>query len=246
MPPPQNRSKRNLLHKGTPMRKTGKVIAIVQARLGSTRLPMKSLLCLRDVPVIDWVTRRLAQAAKLDGIMVAVPDTPLDRVLVEHLQRRGVPCVAGSEDDVLARFCLAARTADAGRVVRVCADNPLIWAGAIDRLVDFYDQGGWDYAYNHIPRNNLWPDGLGAEILSRELLEELDAKAVQTSQREHCLNYIWDNVSSFKIGTFDPEEDWLRRPELKLDMDRPDDFCRLALKPIHPDMDARDIVRVFG
>ena len=60
---PQNRSKRNLLHKGTPMRKTGKVIAIVQARLGSTRLPMKSLLCLRDVPVIDWVTRRLAQAA---------------------------------------------------------------------------------------------------------------------------------------------------------------------------------------
>ena len=65
------------------MRKTGKVIAIVQARLGSTRLPMKSLLCLRDVPVIDWVTRRLAQAAKLDGIMVAVPDTPLDRVLME-------------------------------------------------------------------------------------------------------------------------------------------------------------------
>ncbi len=116
------------------MRKTGKVIAIVQARLGSTRLPMKSLLCLRDVPVIDWVTRRLAQAAKLDGIMVAVPDTPLDRVLMEHLQRRGVPCVAGSEDDVLARFCLAARTADAGRVVRVCADNPLIWAGAIGRL----------------------------------------------------------------------------------------------------------------
>ena len=205
------------------MPKTGKVIAIIQARLGSTRLPMKSLLCLRDVPVIDWVTRRLGQAARLDGIMVAVPDTPLDVVLLE-----------------------AARKADAGRVVRVCADNPLIWGGAVDRLVDFYDQGGWDYAYNHIPRNNLWPDGLGAEILSRDLLDELDAKATQTSQREHCLNYIWDNATSFKIGTFDPEEDWLRRPDLKLDMDRPDDFCRLALKPITPEMDAREIVRVFG
>ena len=156
------------------MPKTGKVIAIIQARLGSTRLPMKSLLCLRDVPVIDWVTRRLGQAARLDGIMVAVPDTPLDLVLLDHLKRRGVPCVAGSEDDVLARFCLAARKADAGRVVRVCADNPLIWSGAIDRLVDFYDQVGWDYAYNHIPRYNQWPDGLGAEMLSRELLEELD------------------------------------------------------------------------
>ena len=228
------------------MPKTGKVIAIIQARLGSTRLPMKSLLCLRDVPVIDWVTRRLGQAARLDGIMVAVPDTPLDLVLLDHLQRRGVPCVAGSEDDVLARFCLAARKADAGRVVRVCADNPLIWGGAVDRLVDFYDQGGWDYAYNHIPRNNLWPDGLGAEVLSRELLESLDQKAVEPSQREHCLNYIWDNAADFRIGTFDPAENWLRRPDLRLDMDRPDDFRRLALLPITPDMDARAIVDVCG
>lgn len=228
------------------MRNHGKVIAIVQARLGSSRLPMKSLLCLRDVPVIDWVTRRLARASKLDGIMVAVPDTPLDQVLLEHLRRRGVPCVAGSENDVLARFCLAAKTADAGRVVRVCADNPLIWGGAVDRLVDFYDQGQWDYAYNHIPRNNLWPDGLGAEILSRDLLEELDSKATQSSQREHCLNYIWDNAESYRIGTFDPEESWLRRPELKLDMDSPDDFRRLALSAIHPDMEPTEIVKVFG
>ena len=228
------------------MSSKGKVVAIVQARLGSSRLPLKSLLCLRDVPVIDWVTRRLGACARLDSIMVAVPDTPLDAVLLEHLRRRGVPCMAGPEDDVLARFCQAAQLADADLVVRVCADNPLIWSGAVDRLVDFYRQGHWDYAYNHIPRNNLWPDGLGAEILSRELLEDMGRKATQPSQREHCLNYIWDNAASFKIGTFDPEEDWLRRPELKLDMDRPDDFCRLALKPIHPDMDARDIVRVFG
>lgn len=68
-----------------------KVVAIVQARLGSSRLPLKSLLCLRDVPLIDWVVRRLKTAARLDGLVVAVPDTPLDRVLLEHLQRRGVP-----------------------------------------------------------------------------------------------------------------------------------------------------------
>ena len=84
-----------------------KVVAVVQARLGSSRLPLKSLLCLRDLPVIDWVTRRLAQARRLDGIMVAVPDTELDQALLEHLRRRDVPCMAGPEDDVLARFCLA-------------------------------------------------------------------------------------------------------------------------------------------
>ncbi len=228
------------------MSSKGKVVAIVQARLGSSRLPLKSLLCLRDVPVIDWVARRLGACERLDSIMVAVPDTPLDVVLLEHLRRRGIPCMAGPEDDVLARFCQAAQLADASLVVRVCADNPLIWSGAVDRLVDFYRQGHWDYAYNHIPRNNLWPDGLGAEILSRELLEDMGRKATQPSQREHCLNYIWDNAADFRIGTFDPAEDWLRRPDLRLDMDRPDDFRRLALLPISPDMDARAIVDVCG
>lgn len=224
----------------------GKVIAIVQARLGSSRLPLKSLLCLRDVPVIDWVTQRLAQASRLDGMLVAVPDTPLDAVLLEHLHRRNVPCMAGPENDVLERYRLAARQADAGLVVRVCADNPLIWGEAVDRLVRFYEQGAWEYAYNHIPRENLWPDGLGAEIFSRELLERMADEAVEPSQREHCCNYIWDNRERFRIGTFDPGEDWLRRPDLKLDMDSPDDFRRLALRPIRPDMDARDIVRLFG
>lgn len=221
---------------------SGKIVAIVQARLGSSRLPMKTLLCLRDLPVIDWIVQRLSHSRRLHGTMVAVPDTPLDQVLREHLQRRNVPCIVGSENDVLSRFCLAARAADADVVVRVCADNPLIWGEAVDRLVDFYDASDCDYAYNHIPRNNLWPDGLGAEIISRELLEKLDAAATQTSQREHCLNYIWDNADFFRIATFDPEETWLRRPDLKLDMDRPEDFRRLALMPLHPDMDARALV----
>ena len=222
--------------------KGGRVVAIVQARLGSSRLPLKSLLTLRGLPIIDWVTGRLAKARRLDGLMVAVPDTELDRVLYEHLERRGVPVMAGPEEDVLARFAQAAKQADAGLVVRVCADNPCIWGEAVDRLVDFYHKGGCEYAYNHIPRNNLWPDGLGAEILSRDLLDELDSRAKLPSQREHCLNYIWDNPERYRIATFDPAEPWLRRPDLKLDVDSAEDFRRLALLPLAPDMDARAII----
>ena len=222
--------------------KGGKVVAIVQARLGSSRLPLKSLLTLRGLPIIDWVTQRLARSRRLDGLMVAVPDTELDRVLYEHLARRGVPVMAGPEQDVLARFAQAAKQADAGLVVRVCADNPCIWGEAVDRLVEFYRKGGCDYAYNHIPRGNLWPDGLGAEILSRELLDELDTRAKLPSQREHCLNYIWDNAGSYRLATFDPEEPWLRRPDLKLDVDSVEDFRRLALLPLAPDMDAAQII----
>jgi spore coat polysaccharide biosynthesis protein SpsF len=225
--------------------KTGRTVAVIQARLGSSRLPMKSLLCLRDLPVVNWVAHRLSQASRLDGIVAAIPDTRLDQALFEHLRRHNIPCVAGPEDDVLARMLLAARTCDAGLVVRVCADNPLIWGEAVDRLLAHYESAACDYAYNHIPRNNLWPDGLGAEVVSRDLLEELDAKAKQPSQREHCLNYIWDNAASFRISTFDPAEPWLRRPDLKLDMDSPEDFRRLSLLPLHPDMDAKAIVRIF-
>lgn len=223
----------------------GKSIAIVQARLGSSRLPMKSLLCLRGLPLIDWVARRLGQARKLDGIVIAVPDTSLDLVLAEHLGRAGIAWIAGPENDVLARFVLAARSADASRIVRVCADNPLIWGEAIDRLLERYGQNDCDYCYNHVPRNNLWPDGLGAEVLGRDLLEEIASRASQPSQREHCLNYIWDNQASYRIRTFDPAEDWLRRPEIKLDIDRPEDFARLARLPLDVDSDAAAIIRAW-
>ncbi|MCR5814563.1 MAG: NTP transferase domain-containing protein [Desulfovibrio sp.] len=217
-------------------------VAIVQARLGSSRLPLKSLLCLRDLPIIDWVIQRLAQAQAIDKIIVAIPDTPLDHVLFEHLQRRGATCIVGEENDVLARFVRAARSTDCSLIVRVCADNPLISGDAVDRLVAHYQKTPCDYAYNHIPKNNLWPDGLGAEILHRELLEELHSKAKDSSQREHCLNYIWDHAHDFRISTFDPEEVWLRRPDIKLDIDSPEDFRRLSLLSLSPDMDCQAII----
>ena len=222
----------------------GKTVAIVQARLGSSRLPCKSLLCLRGIPLIDWVTHRLGQSQRLSQVVVAVPDTALDRVLLEHLERQGVACMAGPENDVLERFAQAARRFGADTVVRVCADNPLIWGEAVDRLLAFYEKTHCVYAYNHIPRDNKWPDGLGAEVFAAEMLYHMAAKATAPSQREHCCNYIWDNPEKFAIATFDPQEDWLCRPDLKLDIDRPEDFARLALLPFTPDMDARAIVDV--
>lgn len=222
-----------------------KVVAIVQARLGSSRLPLKSLVCLRGYPIIDWVTKRLGMARNLDGIIVAVPDTPLDHVLMEHLRRNKVPCFAGPENDVLERFRGAAKYAGADIVVRVCADNPLISGEAVDELVDFYSQSGADYAYNHIPRGNLWPDGLGAEIVSRRLLDEIAARADKPSQREHCLNYIWDNPGDFYIRTFNPGEKWLQRPDIKLDVDSAGDFQRVASLPVSLETDCHGIIKAW-
>ncbi|MDO5536114.1 MAG: NTP transferase domain-containing protein [Desulfovibrionaceae bacterium] len=219
-----------------------RTVAVIQARLGSARLPMKSLLCLRGSPIVDWVVDRTRTARLVDMVVVACPDTPLDRVLAQHLQSRGVPVVTGPEDDVLARYVIAARKFEAARVVRVCADNPLIWGEAVDRLVRFHEASHAEYSYNHIPRDCLWPDGLGAEIVDRRLLERMAVEAHAPSQREHCLNWIWDNPDRCTPATFDPEEEWLRRPDIKLDIDTAEDFRRLALLPVTRESDAREII----
>jgi len=225
-------------------------VALVQARMGSSRLPMKALLCLRGMPIIDWVVRRVARAGLLDRIVVAIPDTPLDEVLAAHVQERLMPLdkriavFCGAENDVLERFRAAGEIFGADRVVRVCADNPLIWGEEIDNLIRFFEATGCDYAYNHIPRNNRYPDGLGAEILSFALLDELASRATEPEHREHCLSYLWDNAQHFTMRTFDPQNPKLCHPELKLDVDNQEDFRRLALMPLHVDISPLEIVEL--
>lgn len=225
-----------------------KTAIVIQARLGSSRLPCKTLLALHGLPVIDWVVRRCGRSRLSDSLIVAVPDTRQDEVLARHLREQGVAVFRGSEQDVLARMYGAARVWDADAVVRVCADNPLIWGEEIDHLIRFFQHekgNGCDYAYNHIPRNNQYPDGLGAEIVSFELLHLVAEKASLPAHREHCLSYIMDNPGCFDIRTFDPPNPVLHRPELKLDLDTKEDFINLSLLDIHPDIEPEAIVKLF-
>jgi spore coat polysaccharide biosynthesis protein SpsF len=150
----------------------------------------------------------------------------------------------GPENDVLERFRAAAAAFAADRVVRVCADNPLVWGGEIDNLIRFFEETGCDYAYNHIPKNNRYPDGLGAEMLSRALLNDLAARAKVPAHREHCLSYLWDNAGHFDMRTFDPPDPRLWHPDLAFDVDSPEDFRRLSLMPLHIDMAPEDIVKL--
>lgn len=221
------------------------IVALIQARMGSSRLPCKAMLYLHGLPLIDWVVHRTAKAELVDRLMVALPETRLDDILVRHLENRGIECFRGPEDDVLKRFCLAATHAEATHVIRICADNPLIWGGEIDHLIRHFmarpDQEKL-YAYNHIPWNNRYPDGLGAEMLTASLLHELDSKAVRPEHREHCLSYIRDNADCYEISTFDPPDKLLHRPECKLDVDTAEDYRKLALMPIHADMPPREVL----
>lgn len=218
------------------------IVALIQARMGSTRLPCKMMLCLHRMPLIDWVVHRTAKSVLLDRIVVATSTHPANDPLVNHLENQGIDLFRGPEDDVLERFRLAGEQAGATHIVRICADNPLIWGGEIDNLIRHYRDTGCDYAYNHIPRDNHYPDGLGAEMLSFDLLAEIAQKANSPAHREHCLSYIWDNRDAYRISTFDPPDPRLWHPEMKLDVDTPEDYRKLALMPIHADMAPAEVV----
>ena len=217
-------------------------VAIVQARMGAERLPNKMMLDLHGYPVIEWVLRRLSPTRRIDSIVFAIPDTGDNDELAKYLERTGANVFRGSETDVLGRYIQAARHNRADRIVRICADNPFVSAAEIDRLIDFFDSVPCDYAYNHVPRGNRYPDGLGAEITTMQILACLDANARSPEHREHIFNYIWDNREQFSITTLDPDDPGLAHPELKLDIDTADDYKRMKRLNVRPEMTALEIV----
>jgi spore coat polysaccharide biosynthesis protein SpsF len=226
-----------------------RIVAIIQARIGSTRLPCKMMLSLHGRPVIEWVVHRVSSAKRLDGVVVAIPDTHNDDILYHFLKNSlNIGIFRGSEHDVLKRFLNAARYVQADYVVRICADNPLVSGEAIDDLIQFFLEHPCDYAYNQGDggRTNTYPDGFGAEIVSFSILEWLDTHARDTRYREHCLSYIMDYPDQFSIKTFDPPDSRIACPWQKFDLDTLDDYYRLALSRLSINSTPLEIVQLFS
>jgi len=222
-----------------------RIVGIIQARIGSKRLPNKMMLSLHGHPIIEWVVHRASKAKLLDDVLVAIPETSDNDILFYFIAELGIKVFRGPENDVLKRFFLSAQFSEATHIVRICADNPLVSGREIDHLVDFYFKNPCDYAYNHVPENNTYPDGLGAEIISFSILEKLESLAVDPFYREHCLSFITDHPEQFDIKTFNPPNPLIACPWLKFDIDTFEDYKRLALKKYSMDVSLIDLVRIF-
>ncbi len=218
------------------------IAVIVQARMGASRLPGKMLLPLHGSPIVEWVFRRVQKAELINNILFAIPKTPDNDTLNAFLEKMGARVYRGSEEDVIERFYFAAKNVDATHIVRVCADNPFIAGAEIDQLVQFYFKSSCDYAYNHIPKNNCYPDGIGAEIVSLQILKSINDQAKDPRQREHIFNFIWDNPGKFEILTFDPVDERLAHPDIKLDIDTQRDYEKLCKMKVDIEMEAFEIV----
>lgn len=175
-----------------------RVVAIVQARLGSTRLPGKVLLPLGDAPVLTHVMRRAVRATTVGEAAIATTTDRSDDPLVAMAEREGWPVTRGSVDDVLDRYLAAARAHDADLVVRITSDCPLLDPGVVDEVVTAALDGAWDYTANTIePRT--YPRGLDTEAIARTALARAWAEDDDPAWREHVTPFLYRNPDTFRL-----------------------------------------------
>lgn len=185
-----------------------KTVAIIQARLGSTRLPGKVLRQIGRRTMIERVVERLQRCQTIDQVVVATTSEPADQQLIGFCRQRHWAVYSGSEHDVLTRYVEATNEFSADRIVRITADCPLIEPTLVDRTVmQLSNAPGIDYACNFHPHRRF-PRGLDCEVLTREALARLNTLATDVHHREHVTLYAYRNNSQFNIASISCENDW--------------------------------------
>ena len=203
-----------------------KVLAITQARYGSTRLPAKILKEVNGMPLLEIHLRRILKSRTIDKLKIATTDEEGAKYIVEVADRVGVEYHKGSVDDVLSRFYGTAAPENPDYVVRLTSDCPLIDPDVIDEIVNYAVTHDYDYVRTD---DKSFPDGLDTEVIKFTALKKAYDEAQLKSEREHVTPYIWKNgtaeggtmFKSFKVpnkaGVYNPND-------YRITIDEPEDF----------------------
>lgn len=196
---------------------------IIQARMGSTRLPGKSMKLLSGRPLLYHVVARAKRAKKADIVVVATSRNFEDDAIEKFCASETVPCYRGSHDDVLSRYYETAKQVPAETIIRITSDCPLIDPGLIDDCIEAFEKGGVDYVSNVNPERTF-PRGLDVEVFSFRALERAHQEAREPYEREHVTPYLWQNKRNlFVIGKPIVATSAYRRP-YRLCVDYQEDF----------------------
>ncbi|MDK2961315.1 MAG: spore coat polysaccharide biosynthesis protein SpsF [Eubacteriaceae bacterium] len=198
-----------------------KVVCIVQARVGSTRLPAKILKKIFDKTVLEHDIERLRRVKNISDLIIATTANEQDDLIVDECQRLNVKYFRGSEEDVLSRYYHAAQENQADIVVRVTSDCPLIDPETSEKIIDFYldHKEEYDYVSNTIDRS--YPRGLDTEVFSFTALEDAFLLATKKYEREHVTPYIYQHPEKFEIAQFKNKQDF---SDYRWTLDTKEDF----------------------
>lgn len=224
-----------------------RVVAIVQARMASSRLPGKVLRPILGRPMLEHLVERAGRAENVDAVVVATSVEPADDAIEEASRRMGIGCYRGSEDDVLLRVVEAARAFDVEVIVELTGDNPLVDHRIIDAVVDRYFETGVAYASNTLDRTA--PLGINAQVFSLPVLEEVLRLTDDPADHEHVSLYIYEHPERFSLASVSDDLP-PSAAELRLTVDTEEDF-RLVnevfgrLHPGDADFSTSDVVALL-
>jgi spore coat polysaccharide biosynthesis protein SpsF len=223
-----------------------KVVAIIQARMLSTRLPGKVLRDLGGQTMLARVVNRTRRAQRIAEVIVATSTLPADDPIAEFCAEQGGSCFRGEEQDVLDRYQKAAAAHHAEVIVRITSDCPLIDAGVLDDTIDAFlaGQPATDYACNFHP-HRTFPRGLDAEVFSRTVLDRCWCEVADAYSREHVTAFIYRNPHLFNVRGIDSGGDW---SHLRWTVDTPEDYelAKLVYEHFgHDEFDWREALAAF-
>jgi spore coat polysaccharide biosynthesis protein SpsF len=196
-----------------------KTVAIIQARMGSTRLPGKVLMDMEGATVLARVLSRVRRCRLVNEVTVATSHDARDRAIVEECHRLSCRAFRGSEQDVLDRYYRAAQQADAEVVVRITSDCPLIDPQLSDHTIEAFLDERPDYASNALERT--YPRGLDTEVMSFAALESAWTNARETYQREHVTPFLYQHPERFKLLSVKGDHDY---SQYRWTLDTPEDL----------------------
>jgi spore coat polysaccharide biosynthesis protein SpsF len=224
-----------------------KVVATIEARMSSSRLPGKVLMEAAGKPMLGHLVDRLRAVPSIDQIVLATTVSPADDVLVEFAAAHGIGCYRGSEDDVMARVVEAGRSAEAEVLVEITGDCPVIDPQVVEQCIRMFFANPCDYCSNALVRS--WPVGMDTQVYRLETLERSEALTDHPLDREHVTRHIRLNPELFSHVHLvaPPAEHW---PELGLTLDEPGDYELLKriiehFAPSDPLFTCRDAVALL-
>jgi spore coat polysaccharide biosynthesis protein SpsF len=229
------------------MKKTGKVVAIVECRMTSSRLPGKVLLESCGKPLLAHLVERLKRARGVDEVLLATTTNLTDDPIVALAERLEIPCFRGSENDVLGRVHDAAHFAQADVVIEVTGDCPLIDPEIVAQTLELYRKSSADYVANDLIPS--FPIGMNVAIFSTALLEAANREGTRPEDREHVAWFFVRNPERFAQKNLLASPD-LRDPDLRLTLDEKDDYRLIdtvfqRLYVSNPDFSCGDILRLL-
>lgn len=177
-----------------------KIVAIIQARMGSTRLPGKILKKVNGRTLLDYQIERVMQSKMINQIIIATTVKESDDPIVDFCIKANIDYYRGSEEDVLSRYYEAAKKFEADIIVRLTSDCPIIDPEVIDRVIQYYieNRSKLDYVSNTIERT--YPRGLDTEVFSFNVLKQAHKEAILDRDREHVTAYFYTNPDEFRLG----------------------------------------------